>query len=428
MVKFIINDARKTKEKFVSDKLPSPQLIISSPPYFDLKDYGGIPSQIGLGQRYQEYLYDVISVFQQCYEISKKDASLWIIVDTFRKNGETIPLPFDLIEKMKNIYGGDAWRLRDIVMWHKIKNTPWHAEGRFRNHFEYILFFTKGDKFLFNIDSTRDTRNYKKWWLTYPERYNSNGKSLTNVWEYSTPIRGWGNSKQNHMCSLPFGLLESIIEVGSRKGDTVFDPFGGSGSAIALASSMGRNGIAFDINKEYKRLFNSEVMIAAKRYWTNREKEKAETVKAKKRFHLQNITLRKLKSTFLLLNIFGGKNKPKNIIMTSNTFSNKLIIILDRQDKNVDNLKGGIEIKKTKIEKTMKTQIEIKIFTSTGYQRKLKSRNKWFVYDFIKFYKINSQCDSSIVYNSRGVISNIFCSTVTIPHKKTGLAHRDSQK
>jgi DNA modification methylase len=405
--KYLTEDARDTREVFSKNKLPTPRLIVTSPPYFDLKDYGGMSNQIGLGQKYKEYLHDVSFVFQQCYEISKKDASLWVIIDTFRKNGETVPLPFDLIAKMRDLYGEKTWHLRDIVIWRKTKNTPWHTEGRFRNHFEYILFFTKGENFVFNIDSTRETKNYKKWWLTYPERYNSNGKSITNVWEHTAPIRGWGHSRQNHMCSLPFGLLERIIEVGSRSGDIVFDPFGGSGSAIALASNMGRSGIAFDINREYKRLFKSEVVIAAKNYWTKRNKEKVEVMKAKKLFRIHNISLRKLKSASLLIQALWKKKKYRTILLTPKSSSNRLNIYLEIPSKKKVTIEKNVKAQKSNIVKTMKIELDVKILTSLGFKKKLKSRNKWFVYDYEKFYKQKSQCNNIMAYNENGVITNI---------------------
>ncbi len=405
--KYLIQDARFTQKIFKKKLISSPKLIVTSPPYFNLKDYGGIPKQIGLGQEYNEYLIDVVSVFQQCYEISKKDASLWIVIDTIKKNGETTPLPFDLLNKLKDAHGKNTWLLRDIVVWHKIKNTPWHSEGRFRNHFEYILFFTKGDRFLFNIDSIRETTNYKKWWLTYPERYNSNGKSITNIWEHSAPIRGWGHSGQNHMCSLPFALLEKIIEIGSNKGDVIFDPFGGSGSSIALAERMGRNGIAFDINPQYKRLFKSEVVMAAKHYWSRREKEKEEIKKANKKFRLQNIALRKLKSTFLLLNAVDKKRKFKTLLTTASANSNKLEIILCVPERKLDYIRNKIKAEKIKIEKTMKTEIEIKIFTPSGFQRKINSKKRWFIYDSNKFYKQVGYLNGTSSYIKSGLISNI---------------------
>ena len=404
--KYLIRDARFTLKTFKQKSIPSPGLIITSPPYFNIKDYGGIPKQIGLGQQYDKYLSDVVSVLQQCYEISDKKASLWMVLDTISKNSETIPLPFDLLNKLKNSNGTKTWILRDIIVWHKVKNTPWHNEGKFRNHFEYILFFTKNDNFIFNIDSLRDTKNYKKWWLSYPERYNSNGRPITNIWDHTAPIRGWGDSKQNHMCSLPFALLEKIIELASNKGDLIFDPFGGSGSAIALAKCMGRDGIAFDINPSYRELFKKEVIIAANRYWIKRKKEKEEILKLNKKFRLQNIALRKLKSTSLLLSAIDKTQNYKTILTTPSKNSNKLSIVLYIPNIGIKAIKSKIRIEKSKIEKTMKTQIEIKIFTLLGFQKKLNTRKIWYVYDLNKFYK-QIEYSNSILFKTNGIISNI---------------------
>jgi hypothetical protein len=151
----------------------------------------------------------------------------------------------------------------------------------------------------------------------------------------------------------------------------VFDPFAGSGSAIALASYMERSGIAFDINPNYKRLFKSEVIIAAKKYWDKRNKENEERKTANKRFRLKNIALRKLKSTFLLLNAIDKKRKFKIILTTTDPNSNKVHIILNIPDGNSENLINKIKTEKLNIERKMKTNVEIKIFSSLGFQRKI---------------------------------------------------------
>lgn len=84
MLNTIFNvDSRKISEILPEDvKI---QTTISSPPYYDMKDYG-MENQIGFGQSYEAYLLDIKSVFEQVYQYTKEDGTLWIIIDTFKRN------------------------------------------------------------------------------------------------------------------------------------------------------------------------------------------------------------------------------------------------------------------------------------------------------------------------------------------------------
>jgi DNA modification methylase len=229
---YIIGNAKNVSTIVKDAKIPAPQLIISSPPYFDLLNYNDNKDQIGHGQKnYDEYLETVCKVYQDCYDISLPNATFWLVVDTFKKNKEVTLFPFDIVNKLK-VKSTKTWKLRDIVIWDKDKNLPWGGIGNFKNQYEYILFFTKNKDFKFNIDRVREITDLKKWWKTYPERYNPDGKAPSNIWNFITPIRGWGHKEQDHLCPLPFPLTEKIISLCSDEGDWVLDPFAGSGSLL----------------------------------------------------------------------------------------------------------------------------------------------------------------------------------------------------
>jgi len=270
---YIIGDSRNIEQIFENNKLSRPSVIVSSPPYFDVLNYNDNSLQIGFGQsNYREYLNDVCKVFQNCYELSSEKASFWLIVDTFKKDGVLKTLPFDIVSTLQS-QTAKTWLLKEIIIWDKEKNLPWNGHGHFKNQFEYILFFTKDQEFHFSIDEVREINDLKKWWKTYPERYNPNGKAPSNLWSFTTAIRGWGNNTQEHLCPLPFQLIEKILTISSKAGDTIFDPFAGSGSLLALAEIMGRNSIGIDVNKEYKELFDTQIKIGAREYWNRREVE-----------------------------------------------------------------------------------------------------------------------------------------------------------
>jgi len=226
-------------------------VTITSPPYFDLKDYGS-KNQIGYGQSYDKYLLDLQLVFQKVYNVTKPKGTLWVVIDTFKKNGEVVPLPFDFVRVMNKI----KWKLQEIIIWEKDKTVPWAHQGQVRNLFEYILVFSKSDKYNFFIDRVRDFENLKKWWIRYPERYNPNGKGPTEIWKFKIPTQGsWGNGYIRHFCPLPEEMIEQILELSSNKNDVILDPFAGSGAVLVRSYIMNRKFVGFELNKEYISMF-----------------------------------------------------------------------------------------------------------------------------------------------------------------------------
>jgi DNA modification methylase len=234
--------------------LISPEAIdvtITSPPYFDMKDYG-YDGQIGYGQSYEDYLNDIKNVFDGVYRCTKESGTLWVIIDTLRKGGEVVPLPFDFDRKMREV----GWKLREIIIWEKDKTVPWVHKGQVRNCFEYVLMFSKSDEYNFYVDNVRSCENIKKWWVKYPERYNPSGKAPRGVWNFPIPTQGsWGNGYVKHFCPLPDDLIGKILRLSSVEGDVVLDPFSGSGAVLAKAYSMKRRFVGIEMNREYISMF-----------------------------------------------------------------------------------------------------------------------------------------------------------------------------
>lgn len=254
MLNTIFNvDSRKISEILPEDvKI---QTTISSPPYYDMKDYG-MENQIGFGQSYEAYLLDIKSVFEQVYQYTKEDGTLWIIIDTFKRNDSLVLLPFDLAAKLRE----SGWLLQDIIIWKKDKTVPWSNNGFTQRKFEYVLFFSKSPKFKNNKDKVRvfDTRRLKKWWIKYPERYNPRGKALDEIWEYPIPVQGsWGKQYIRHFCPLPQDMVSNMIQISSDEGDIVFDPFAGSGTVLSQSAYMNRPYLGFELNGSYIEKFRS---------------------------------------------------------------------------------------------------------------------------------------------------------------------------
>lgn len=228
-------------------------VTITSPPYFDLKDYGH-KAQIGYGQDYKQYLKDLQTVFSNVYNCTKESGTLWVVIDAFRRDNEVIPLPFDFSNAIKEV----GWKLQDVIIWAKDRTVPWAHQGQMRNLFEYILVFSKQEKYNFFIDEVRDFETLKKWWVKYPERYNPKGKTPAGLWHFDIPTQGsWGSGYIKHFCPLPEELIEQILKISTQEGDTVLDPFAGSGAVLAKAHNMQRNYIGFELNKSYIKMFQN---------------------------------------------------------------------------------------------------------------------------------------------------------------------------
>ena len=190
-------------------------------------------------------------VLGQCYTVSNDSASMWLVVDTLKKDRFFKLLPFDLAREAEK----EGWQLQDIIIWKKDKTLPFAKHGEMRNIFEYLLFFVKTDNFKYYPSRVTDL-NIKEWWVKYPERYSPNGRAQTDVWEFLIPVQGsWGNHYIRHFCPLPAKMIDQIIELCSDAGDVVMDPFAGTGAVLAEASKLGRKYIGCDLNDDFRDMF-----------------------------------------------------------------------------------------------------------------------------------------------------------------------------
>ncbi|MFD2036061.1 DNA-methyltransferase [Belliella marina] len=234
-------------------KEPIVDVTITSPPYFNLKDYG-YKNQIGFGQKYNEYLEDLRLVFEQVFDITKDSGTLWVIIDTFRKDGEVVPLPFDFSNKISEV----GWKLQEVIIWGKDRTVPWAHKGQMRSLFEYVLLFSKTKNYNFNIDKVRDFQSLKKWWVKYPERYNPKGKTPEAIWNFDIPMQGsWGKGYIKHFCPLPEDMIAQMLKITTEENDVVLDCFSGSGAVLSKADNMKRRYIGFELNEDYISMFNN---------------------------------------------------------------------------------------------------------------------------------------------------------------------------
>lgn len=307
--KYHIWDARR-----ILDLVPNKEFVdvtITSPPYWNLKNYG-MESQIGFGQKYDDYLADLGKVFEAVYSITKPRGSLWIISDTIKDNGKIVLLPFDLAQRLKEA----GWTLQDIIIWQKDRTLPWSHQGKLRNIFEYIAFYSKGPKFTYHRDRVRDLDQLKEWWVRYPERYSPEGKAPSRIWWIPIPRQGsWGKSNNwvNHFNPFPPELVKRMLLLTTSEGDVVLDPFSGSGTVPAQAYVMGRKYIGLDLNEGYREMFQKQVLPAIKEQHKQTIERNHQVEQKKKRFSSLVHALRITKYPKELIRLYGVKGAARKL-------------------------------------------------------------------------------------------------------------------
>jgi DNA modification methylase len=253
-------------------------VTITSPPYADLINYG-MAGQIGFGQSWHEYLSDCEKLFSSLHHWTRSDGCLWLVADTFlepssgrRKRVPSRPnelrlLPFDLSAAAQRA----GWILREVVIWHKDRTLPWSAKGRLRNSFEYVLLLVKSNEFQYHVDRLRDQTDMSRWWVRYPERYNPRGVAPDNVWSIPIPVQGsWYSKMPRHDCPFPPDLVRRALLLSSEANDIIFDPFAGSGTALAVAEAMGRRALGIELNPDFVDAYHQKMYPNILKEWSRR--------------------------------------------------------------------------------------------------------------------------------------------------------------
>jgi len=168
------------------------------------------------------------------------------------RRGEVIPL--DAL--YYPIFKSNGLSLRNRIVWSFGHGL--HAQRRFSGRHETILWFTKGDEYVFNLDSVRVPAKYpKKKHYKGPNKGrlsgNPLGKNPGDVWEIIN-IKALHPEKTDHPCQFPVALVDRLIKSLSNPGDIVVDPFLGSGTTLIAASINGRKGVGIEISQKYIKI------------------------------------------------------------------------------------------------------------------------------------------------------------------------------
>jgi len=236
------------------------QLIFTSPPYYNLKDYSTLPkkqvnqmpySPKKSNQTYEEYLGFLFDVWKECKRVLSDTGVMIVNVDIIKfktKDKNIIPLPFDVIQQFKELGLG----CKDIWIYKKLTGVPFQYGKKLKNRHEYLLVFSKNNNYKWNLDDIREP--YPKDYIYPPghKRRNPIGQAPSSVWEFYPPFQT-GN-KHYHYCPFPNGMVDRAIKLFTDENDWVLDPFLGSGTVVARAKSLKRNAIGYEINPDFKHI------------------------------------------------------------------------------------------------------------------------------------------------------------------------------
>lgn len=288
----------------------SVQTCITSPPYFGLRDYG-CDGQIGLESTPDSFVASLVDVFAEVHRVLKSDGTLWLnLGDSYNgaasnrtgqngyKDGRTnrdkrfstggidglkakdlIGIPWRVAFALQQ-YG---WYLRQDIIWHKPNPMPESVTDRCTKAHEYIFLLSKSDRYFYDNEAIKEPvsdtslkRAEYGWNCDRPSTKNASmggtgihtekmgtrfvnpsGRNKRSVWTVCTkPYKG------AHFAVYPTELIRPCILAGSRPGDTVLDPFNGSGTTGFVSMEERRKYIGIDINDEYLAIADARIKSA----------------------------------------------------------------------------------------------------------------------------------------------------------------------
>lgn len=228
----------------------SMQLIVTSPPYNIGKEY---EKRLHL----DHYLQQQGQVITECVRTLSPTGSICWQVGNYVDRGAIIPLDTVLYP----IFSGLGLRMRNRIIWHFEHGL--HCSRRFSGRYETIIWFTKSDEYVFNLDAVRVPQKYPgKKYFKGPKagQYSCNplGKNPGDLWVIPN-VKSNHVEKTEHPCQFPVELIERLVLSLTNEGDWVLDPFLGTGTTVIAAIRHGRRGVGAEIVPEYVRLARQRI-------------------------------------------------------------------------------------------------------------------------------------------------------------------------
>ncbi|EMH1277334.1 site-specific DNA-methyltransferase [Enterobacter hormaechei] len=241
-------------------RLPSGSVrcIVTSPPYWGLRDYG-IDEQIGLESSMTQFLNRLVTIFSEAKRVLTDDGTLWVNIGdgyTSGNRGYRAPdkknparamavrpdtpeglKPKDLIGipwRLAFALQQDGWYLRSDIVWNKPNAMPESVKDRPTRSHEFLFMLTKSEKYYYDWEAVRE------------EKEKGGFRNRRTVWNVNTkPFSG------AHFATFPTELIRPCIMASTKPGDYVLDPFFGSGTVGVVCQEEDRQYVGIELNPEY---------------------------------------------------------------------------------------------------------------------------------------------------------------------------------
>jgi DNA modification methylase len=296
----LVGDCRDRLRDLHADSV---QTIITSPPYFGLRDYG-MTTQIGGEEVIDHYVRSLVGIFATCRTALRDDGTLWLnLGDSFAtnrsaglsglKHKDLIGVPWRVALALQ----ADGWYLRSDIIWHKPNPMPESVRDRPTRAHEYLFLLSKSDRYFYDANAiaepvaessikrvSQPSLEQQKGSTRQPGKSNGPMKAVIKKqdavgnrtytgfnqrWDHAEPLPqrnkrsvwtvGSTPFKGAHFATFPPALIIPCVLAGSRPGDTVLDPFGGAGTTAIVANNLDRNAILIELNPAYAELSRSRL-------------------------------------------------------------------------------------------------------------------------------------------------------------------------
>lgn len=230
--------------------------VVTSPPYNIGKEYE-------CRRSVTEFMDWLAPIMRECVRVARPGGSIWWQVGNYVHKGAVTPL--DLL--MHPIFADAGCILRNRIIW--TFGHGLHCKNRFSGRHEVIMWMTKGDAYRFDLDPVRVPQKYPgKRHFKGPKKGqlsgNPLGKNPGDVWDIPN-VKHNHPEKTAHPCQFPEELVRRAVLCSTSEGDTVLDPFIGSGTTAVVAEDYGRAWIGCEVFDEYANIAQARINAARQR-------------------------------------------------------------------------------------------------------------------------------------------------------------------
>lgn len=261
--------------------------IITSPPYWALRDYG-VAGQLGLEKTPELYIKKMVEIFRECRRVLKEEGTLWVNIGDSYKDKNLVGVPWMLAFALR----ADGWYLRQDIIWHKPNPMPESVRDRCTKSHEYVFMFSKNVRYYYDADAiktegknpqdhlrrlaqqkngnksepnekqnglriridkqrghSRRHAGFNERWDAMPREEQMMKANKRSVWSVATmPFR------EAHFATFPEKLVEPMIKAGCPLGGVVLDPFMGAGTTALVALKLDRQYLGIELNPAYIKI------------------------------------------------------------------------------------------------------------------------------------------------------------------------------